>query len=191
MRTFIAVDCNNKEKILNTQQMIRNSLLHTNGNIKPTLPENLHFTLFFFGDIDDTTVERIKHKINEIRFEEFEISYKKMGAFPTYKQPKVIWIGLDDNSKKKLNSLFELVKCKMEQIGFKPDKQFKPHLTLFRVKRPIGNIEEYLSKHSDLIGGSEIIDKVHIKKSELFPSGPVYSNISTVLAINNVENEKK
>jgi RNA 2',3'-cyclic 3'-phosphodiesterase len=190
MRTFIAVDCNNKEKILNIQQMIRTSLLHLNGNIKPTLPENLHFTLFFFGDIDDTTVERIKHKINEIRFEEFEISYKKIGAFPTYKQPKVIWIGLDDNSKKKLNSLFELVKCKMEQIGFKPDKQFKPHLTLFRVKRPIGNIEEYLSKHSDLIGGFEIIDKIHIKKSELFPSGPVYSNILTVFATNKIENEK-
>ena len=73
MRTFIAVDCNNKEKILNIQQMIRTSLLHLNGNIKPTLPENLHFTLFFFVDIDDTTVERIKHKINEIRFQEFEI----------------------------------------------------------------------------------------------------------------------
>ena len=78
----------------------------------------------------------------------------------------------------------------MEQIGFKPDKQFKPHLTLFRVKRPIGNIEEYLSKHHDLIGGSELIDKVHLKKSELFPSGPVYSNLSTVFATNNIENEK-
>jgi RNA 2',3'-cyclic 3'-phosphodiesterase len=190
MRTFIAVDCNNKEKLLNIQQMIQNSLLHLNGNIKPTLPENLHFTLFFFGEIDDTTVERIKHKINEIRFEEFKIIYKKIGVFPTYKIPKVIWIGLDDNSTKRLNSLFESVKGKMEQIGFKPDKQFKPHLTLFRIKRPIGDIEDYLSKHSDLIGGSEVIDKIHIKKSELFPSGPVYSNISTVFATNNIENEK-
>ncbi len=190
MRTFIAVDCNNKEKILNIQQMIRNSLLHLNGNIKPTLPENLHFTLFFFGDIDNTTVERIKHTMNEIRFEEFQITYKKIGVFPTYKQPKVIWIGLDDNSTKKLNALFDLVISKMEQIGFKSDKQFKPHLTLFRLKRPIRNIEEYLSKYRDLIGGSEIIDKIHLKKSELFPSGPIYSNISTVFAINNIENEK-
>jgi 2'-5' RNA ligase len=78
----------------------------------------------------------------------------------------------------------------MEQIGFKSDKQFKPHLTLFRLKRPIRNIEEYLSKYRDLIGGSEIIDKIHLKKSELFPSGPVYSNISTVYATNNIENEK-
>jgi len=190
MRTFIAVDCNNKEKIMNIQQMIQNSLLHLNENIKPTLPENLHFTLFFFGDIDDTTVDEIKHKMNELRFEGIEISYKKIGVFPSYKFPKVIWIGLDDNSTKKLNSLFEVVKNKMEQIGFKPDKQFKPHLTLFRVKRPIGNIQEYLSKHIDLIGGSEIIDKIHLKKSELFPSGPIYSNISTVFATNNIEYEK-
>jgi 2'-5' RNA ligase len=36
-----------------------------------------------------------------------------------------------------LNSLFELVKFKMEQIDLRPDKQFKPHLTIFRVKGPL------------------------------------------------------
>jgi len=74
------------------------------------------------------------------------------------------------------------VKSKMEQIGFKPDKQFKPHLTLFRLKKPISNIKDHLPKDTDFIAGSDIIDKIHIKKSELFPSGPVYSNISTVFA---------
>ena len=182
MRTFIAVDCNNKEKIWNIQQMILNSLPRLDGTIKAIDPENLHFTLFFFGEVDDKKAERIKNKMNEITFQGFEIIYKKIGVFPSYKFPKVIWIGLDDNSTKKFNSLFELVKLKIEQIGFKPDKQFKPHLTLFRVKRPIANIEEYLSKHTEVTAGSEIIEKIHIKKSELFPSGPVYSNISTVFA---------
>ena len=182
MRTFIAVDCNNKEKIWNIQQMILNSLPGLDGAIKAIDPENLHFTLFFFGEVDDKKVERIKNKMNEITFQGFEIIYKKIGVFPSYKFPKVIWIGLDDNSTKKFNSLFEIVKLKMEQIGFKPDKQFNPHLTLFRIKRPIANIEESLSKYTDVTAGSDIIEKIHIKKSELFPSGPVYSNISTVLA---------
>ena len=72
----------------------------------------------------------------------------------------------------------------MEQIDFRPDKPFKPHLTLFRVKSSIANIEQYLIKYNnenylDLI---DVIDKIHVKKSELFSSGPVYSNILTIFA---------
>ena len=183
MRTFIALDCHNKEKIFILQQKILKSFANFNSSIKPVNIENLHFTLFFFGDIENKHLELISNKMNEIVFEKFEINYRKIGAFPSLKYPKVIWIGVDEESEKKLNSLFELVKFKMEQIDFRPDKQFKPHLTLFRVKRPIANIEHYLNKYNDIsIDFSDLIDKIYIKKSELFSSGPVYSNILTIVA---------
>ena len=182
MRTFIAVDCNNKEKISNLQQNILRSFISFNDLLRPVNIENLHFTLFFFGEIGSKQLESIINKMKEIVFENFEINYRKIGAFPSFKYPKVIWIGIDDQSERKLNSLFDLVKFKMEQIGFKPDKQFKPHLTIFRVKRPIVNLELYLNKYNNdvSIDFSDIIDKIHIKKSELFSSGPVYSNILTI-----------
>jgi 2'-5' RNA ligase len=183
MRTFIAVDCNNKNQISNLQQNILKSFPDFNSSIRPVNIENLHFTLFFFGDMENKQIELISNKMNEIVFEKFEINYRKIGAFPSFRYPKVIWIGVDEKSERELNSLFELVKFKMEQIGFKPDKQFKPHLTLFRVKRPIANIEQYLNKYNDVsIDFSDIIDKMYIKKSELFSSGPVYSNILTIFA---------
>ena len=183
MRTFIAVDCNNKNQISNLQQNILKSFPDFNSSIRPVNIENLHFTLFFFGDIENKQIELISNKMNEIVFEKFEINYRKIGAFPSFKYPKIIWIGVDEKSERELNSLFELVKFKMEQIGFKPDKQFKPHLTLFRVKRSIANIEQYLNKYNDVsIDFSDIIDKMYIKKSELFSSGPVYSTILTIFA---------
>ena len=184
MRTFIAVDCNNKEKISNLQQNILRSFPSFNDLLRPVNIENLHFTLFFFGEIESKQLELIINKMNEIVFENFEVNYRNIGAFPSFKYPKVIWIGIDDKSERKLNSLFDLVKFKMEQIGFKPDKQFKPHLTIFRVKRPIVNLELYLNKYNNdvSIDFSDIIDKIHIKKSELFSSGPVYSNILTIYA---------
>ncbi len=183
MRTFIAVDCNNKNQISNLQQNILKSFPDFNSSIRPVNIENLHFTLFFFGDMENKQIELISNKMNEIVFEKFEINYRKIGAFPSFRYPKVIWIGVDEKSERELNSLFELVKFKMEQIGFKPDKQFKPHLTLFRVKMPIANIEQYLNKYNDVsIDFSDIIDKMYIKKSELFSSGPVYSNILTIFA---------
>ena len=184
MRTFIAVDCNNKEKISSLQQNILRSSLSSDGLLRPVNIENLHFTLFFFGEIESKQLELITNKMNEIVFEGFEINYRKIGAFPSFKYPKVIWIGVDDQSERKLNSLFDLVKSKMEQIGFRPDKQFKPHLTIFRIKKPIINLEQYLNKYNNdaFIDFSDIIDKIHIKKSELFSSGPVYSNILTIFA---------
>ena len=68
MRTFIAVDCNNKEDIRKIQQMILNSVPNLSGGIKVIDPQNLHFTLFFFGEVDEKTVEQIKNKMNEITF---------------------------------------------------------------------------------------------------------------------------
>jgi 2'-5' RNA ligase len=184
MRTFIAVDCNNKEKISNLQQNILRSFPSFNDLLRPVNIENLHFTLFFFGEIESKQLELIINKMNEIVFENFEVNYRNIGAFPSFKYPKIIWIGIDEKSERKLNSLCDLVKFKMEQIGFKPDKQFKPHLTIFRVKRPIVNLEKYLNKYNNdaSIDFSDIIDKIHIKKSELFSSGPVYSNILTIYA---------
>ena len=184
MRTFIAVDCNNKEKISNLQQNILRSFPSFNDLLRPVNIENLHFTLFFFGEIESKQLELIINKMNEIVFENFEVNYRNIGAFPSFKYPKVIWIGIDDQSERKLNSLFDLVKSKMEQIGFRPDKQFKPHLTIFRIKKPIINLEQYLNKYNNdvFIDFSDIIDKIHIKKSELFSSGPVYSNILTIFA---------
>ena len=65
MRTFIAIDCNNKEKIWNLQQMILNSTPTLNGVMKAIDPQNLHFTLFFFGEVDDKKVEQIKNKMKD------------------------------------------------------------------------------------------------------------------------------
>jgi 2'-5' RNA ligase len=57
-------------------------------------------------------------------------------------------------------------------------------LTIFRVKRPIANLEQYLNKYNNdvSIDFSDTIDKIYIKKSELFSSGPVYSNILAIFA---------
>jgi 2'-5' RNA ligase len=70
----------------------------------------------------------------------------------------------------------------MSELGFKPDKPFSAHLTLLRSKdRPVS--ASYISsKYQRQTFGSDWIDKVHLKKSELTPSGPKYSNVYTVEA---------
>ncbi|HET7642259.1 MAG TPA: RNA 2',3'-cyclic phosphodiesterase [Nitrososphaeraceae archaeon] len=182
MRTFIAVDCNNKEKIYSIQQDLLIYLSNFHSILKPVKFENLHFTLFFLGETDDNQVDLIRNKLNEIEFKQFEISYRKLGVFPSIKYPKIIWIGVDTLSEQKLSALYELVLSKMKQIGFRADKHFTPHLTIFRVKNINTNMEQYLNKYKNdaNIDFSDIIDKIQFKKSELFSTGPIYSNILTI-----------
>ncbi|MGE0243825.1 MAG: 2'-5' RNA ligase family protein, partial [Nitrososphaeraceae archaeon] len=68
------------------------------------------------------------------------------------------------------------------QIGFRADKHFKPHLTIFRVKNIETNMEQYLNRYKNdaNIDFSDIIDKIQFKKSELLLTGPIYSNILTI-----------
>jgi 2'-5' RNA ligase len=39
-----------------------------------------------------------------------------------------------------------------------------------------------LSKYNDETFGPDVINKVHLKRSELTPAGPIYSDIFTVYA---------
>jgi 2'-5' RNA ligase len=56
-------------------------------------------------------------------------------------------------------------------------------MTLFRVTTGKLKIEKtILSKYADETFGSEIIDKIHLKQSNLTPLGPIYSDVFTANA---------
>jgi 2'-5' RNA ligase len=116
------------------------------------------------------------------QFEPFIITYSGIGAFPNLVHARVIWVGVDPEGAQKLTALANNVVAKMSELGFKADKPFSAHITLLRAKgRPVS--ASYISsKYEDTTFGSDWIDKVHLKKSELTPSGPKYSNIYTVEA---------
>ena len=181
MRAFIAVEVSNVA-IAKLQKEILSAAGWTSRDIKPVEPHNFHFTLIFLGQISDQDVDRIKEKLTEFSFEPFMISYSGIGAFPKPTSAKVVWVGVDSEGAQKLTCLASDVVVNMSKLGFKIDKPFSAHLTLFRAKvRPV-NAGHIASKYLGQAFGSDQIDKVHLKKSELTPAGPKYSNVYTVEA---------
>ncbi|HEY3094897.1 MAG TPA: hypothetical protein VGJ42_03965, partial [Nitrososphaera sp.] len=88
----------------------------------------------------------------------------------------------DQEGGHKLIELANYVIARMAELGFQADKPFSPHLTVFRAKgRPI-HIGGITAKYQGRTFGSDLIEKMHLKKSDLSPSGPAYSNIYTVEA---------
>ena len=66
------------------------------------------------------------------------------------------------------------------KIGFESLKKFKPHVTIFRVKKKIENITNDLQKFSSYTFGSLFMKEFKLKKSTLTPNGPIYTDLLVV-----------
>jgi 2'-5' RNA ligase len=150
-------------------------------DVKPVEPGNFHFTLIFLGEAGEhQQVDRVKDRLAAVRFAPFTITYTGVGAFPSPRNARVVWVGVDSEGAAKLGALAVQVVSKMSEVGFRPDKPFSPHLTLFRAKNR--HVRVNTEKYAGKTFGTDTVNKIHLKKSDLGPSGPVYSNIHTVIA---------
>jgi 2'-5' RNA ligase len=182
LRAFIAVDVSAVAPIAKLQNEIASGTGWDKRDVKPVDPENFHFTLIFLGEIAEQDVSRIQSKLSGLKFETIEVSYVGVGAFPRAEAARVVWVGVDKEGSQKLSELAGKTVSLLAELGLKPDKPFSSHLTLFRAKgRPV-NASEITKTHNTIIA-KDRIDKVHLKKSELTPSGPIYSNVYTVQAV--------
>lgn len=187
MRAFIAVDAPSAA-LSRLQQEIMSTAGWKARDVKPVEAQNFHFTMIFLGEIDEHQAETVKEMLSGVTFEPFSITYRGVGAFPKPDFARVIWVGVDPAGGQKLVALADKIASLMAQIGFKQDKPFSPHLTLFRVKNNTVRLGSIADKYKDVDFGSDLIDKVHLKKSDLSPSGPTYSNIYTVRAVTDGQN---
>jgi len=176
MRVFVSIEISNDEvinSIKNFQKLIK-------IDAKPTELKNLHFTLQFLGEVSEQIIDKIIQSLNTIKFSKFNISLKGIGAFPKLKSPKIIWIGTDEKSGKIMIELSKKVEKALEPLGFSTDKPFKPHITVFRIKKKIGDITEEMENHKNVNFGMQEITSIKLKKSELTLNGPVYSDLMEI-----------
>jgi 2'-5' RNA ligase len=178
MRAFVAVEIQD-EKILDAIAKIQSEF-----KIKATAvnKKNMHFTLLFLGEITDESAEDVKKALSLISFKPIEVKFTHVGAFPNSRSPRIIWIGVDDTSSTQLVELASQVEKKLGPLGFRPDKPFKAHLTIFRVKTRIDDITKTIEKFKKIDLGKYTMTELKFKQSILTPSGPIYSDLQVVLA---------
>jgi 2'-5' RNA ligase len=178
MRTFVAAEVDN-DQVLNSIAKLQSDF---DIKARPVDKQNMHFTLLFLGEVSEEIAEKVKKELSTISFKPIEVKFTHVGAFPDAKFPRVIWVGTDEESGKQLVSLASQVEQKLVPIGFKSDKPFKPHLTIFRIKNRVDDISKKLEKFKTVNLGTDIISELKFKQSVLTPQGPIYSDLLVVNA---------
>jgi 2'-5' RNA ligase len=176
LRCFIAIGIT--EQIKKEIRELIDILINYNVDIKWVVPENVHLTLKFLGKTPDILLPKIRESLLKTvaSYEPFYIKICRTGVFPNRKYPRVIWIGVEDSEM--LVKLKRDIENSMEFLGYqKEDKEFKPHLTLGRVRSQEGIV--HIVNELDYFKGKDFgiiyIDRIKFMKSELKPKGAEYS----------------
>jgi 2'-5' RNA ligase len=145
--------------------------------------ENTHLTLKFLGEVSPTNVDMLSQTLQAecSQLPQFGITVSGMGCFPNVRRPRVIWIGL--NAPADLNKLQHKIEAATARLGYPiEEKPFSPHLTIGRVREQAS--ADDLKRLHDLLDtvsigtlGAFTARAVYLFKSDLQPSGPVYSHL--------------
>ncbi len=179
MRTFVAVQISDAG-IIDWIGRIQSGIGAGHRHVRP---ENLHFTLQFLGEIPEDVLGKAVRAVEGIRFSGFDVSLRGIGAFPSARRPRAVWVGTDSAGGDMLVGLSGKVREALEPLGLSPDKPFRPHLTIFRIKKKTDNMTEEMKGYDGMCLGTQRIESIRLKKSVLGPDGPAYSDLAVVGAV--------
>ena len=174
MRAFIAIDL---------PESLRAALRRKQAGFRPvspdarwTLPEGIHLTLKFLGEVADHKVREVSEYLKKLGpLEPFAVRVKGFGFFPDSRRPRVFWVGIEESAP--LARLAEQVDQAMGTIGFaREQRAFHPHLTLARFKAPQAQpaLQAAISQDAEQDLGSFDVSEFFLFESKLSPHGAEY-----------------
>jgi len=172
-RLFIAIDI---------PETIKKHVAGMGGSIPgayPVVPEQLHLTIKFIGEVDGGKLLDIRETLTEVPFRPFTLFLKGVGTFPPRGTPRVLWLGIEPQGD--LCLLRTTVEKQLLSINVQKDKRkYTPHLTIARLKNsPIKRLHQFLAGNSFLQSPEFSVDRFSLYSSRLTPKGAVHIALRT------------
>ncbi len=144
--------------------------------------EKLHLTLKFFGEIEEGRIQTLTDALARAASltTSFELKIRGTGAFPPRGLPRVLWLGVVDESGK-LAELHQHLEDECAARSFpREHKSFHPHLTIARLRRPEGARRlANLHKSRNFDAPAFDVNEIVLMKSDLSPHGSSYTKLAT------------
>lgn len=155
------------------------------AGLKPRLPaaswvrpESQHLTFAFLGEQPESLLAKIEPELQSsiARVSAFPASLRGSGFFPNARHARVGWIGLDPEAP--FVHLAGVVREAVTRSGGSFDgSDFKPHLTLMRIRDPWppASIDLFQRSLRDYRSAEFNVDRVTLYSSQLDPKGAVHT----------------
>ena len=187
IRTFIAIELSEsiKDDLTKLQERFKGEA--PRGSVRWVRSEGIHLTLKFLGDVPADQIGEISRALQRScqGFAPFSLLCGGLGCFPNLKRPRVVWVGIQEETGT-LAQLQKAIEENVASLGYPTEKRkFSPHLTLGRVQRRVSSGDQ--RRLGELVGASEIgilgrmeVQSVNLMRSDLRPSGAVYTRLAEV-----------
>lgn len=176
IRCFVAIEL--PEAVKKALGSLRTRLDLPQFDVRWVQPDNLHLTLRFLGEIPEEKLPEVEEASARTAHasEAFSLRIRGLGAFPKLEAARVVWAGVNPEQ-----PLIRLENRLSSELSFfrwpPPDKPFRPHLTLGRVKSSRGLVElrKLLERNREQQVGEMDVQEILLIRSQLERSGPIYT----------------
>ncbi len=180
-RVFCAIDL---------EVSVRANLMRQINRLRQAVPharaswsreENIHLTLKFLGEVQTSRLGDLSKAAahSAADFSPFEVILEDTGVFPKHGAPRVLWIGVKDESGKLVELQTRLEEeCAGEGFA-REERPFHPHLTIARLRNPHG-ARELAAAHKEMrFEPTEVaVAELLVIRSEPSGAGSRYTVIS-------------
>lgn len=136
--------------------------------------DNLHFTVSFLGEKEDSDLPDLKSKLDKSvkNIERFNVKIEELRTIPSENYIRVIGIKVKDSDK-----IANLIKTVADAIGGK--FYLKQKITLCRVKKIFDKraIQKFIESNKNIKIGEFSVNRISLVKSTLTKGGPIYETI--------------
>lgn len=179
IRAFIAVEI---PLFVEVEELVE-ALRGCRSRLSVPKASSLHITLKFLGDIDQGQIDDISGvmRFAAAEFQPFEAHVTGVGAFPNFRKPKVLWLGVQDDGS--LARIAKKVDDGLASHGFPREQRgFRSHVTIARIKSisNLGQAMSLVSGKENTEFGSFQVNEMKLKKSTLTPAGAIYEDLEAV-----------
>ena len=197
IRAFLAVELSQElqAELATVQQNLKRRIepeMKRDTRISWTKPASIHLTIKFLGDMDEQVIDPMLVAVEQTVGSQIPVNVplERLGAFPRPQSPRVLWVGPSENWERggeatRIAEIHGAIEQACEGFSFlRETRPFSPHLTLARIK--VG--ERHVGVALARIGvldlpislGSLAVESVVLMKSELKPTGSVYTKLWNV-----------
>jgi RNA 2',3'-cyclic 3'-phosphodiesterase len=194
IRTFLAVELSEalRTNLARLQLDLKQRLsreIPRNVRMSWIQPASIHLTIKFLGDIDEQLVSPMQEAMGQAiaGHPRLQIPLERLGGFPRLQQPRVLWVGPSDEweqgeEARRLTSVHRAIEECCCSFDLAPENRpLSPHLTIARIKEGGYSMGQALAKSGvmdrPLSLGSLAVDSVVLMRSELKPTGSVYTKL--------------